>query len=144
MMERRLTKTRAALIAPCGLNCRLCRAYVRDKNTCPGCRGDDSLKSKVCVTCRIKNCEKIVKGGARYCFSCSEFPCERLSHLDNRYTTNYGVSVFDNLMNIKKFGIRQFVRNENERWACPECGEIICMHKPQCLSCGHPWRNKMK
>ena len=33
------------------MNCRLCRAYGREKNACPGCRGDDSLKwSEVFVT----------------------------------------------------------------------------------------------
>lgn len=141
MMRTKLTKTNPTLIAPCGINCRLCRAYARDRKACPGCRGDDRFKLKTRVTCRIKNCEKIAKGGIKYCFSCSEFPCERLSHLDNRYRTNYGMSVIDNLMNIKQFGIRKFVRNENERWPCPECGGIICIHKPQCLSCGHTWRS---
>lgn len=140
MMTRRLAKTSSKLISPCGLNCRLCRAFVRDKKACPGCRADDSLKSQACGTCRIKNCEKIVKGGIKYCFSCDEFPCVHLIHLDNRYRTNYGMSVIDNLKNIKEFGIRQFVRNENEKWTCQECGEVICIHKPQCLSCGHTWR----
>ncbi len=27
-------------IAPCGMNCATCLAYLRDKNTCCGCRGD--------------------------------------------------------------------------------------------------------
>ena len=140
------TKTSAiptTLIAPCGMNCRLCRAYIRDKTyikACPGCRGDDSVKSKSCVACRIKNCENIVQGRVRYCFSCEDFPCARLKHLDKRYRTRYGMSMIDNLVNIEKFGIRHFIRNERERWTCPECGEIICVHKPQCLSCGHKWR----
>jgi hypothetical protein len=125
------------------MNCRLCRAYIRDIKyikACPGCRGDDSVKSKSCVTCRIKNCEKIVQGRVRYCFSCDNFPCATLNHLDKRYRARYGMSMIDNLVNIKKFGIRHFIRNEKERWTCPECGEIICVHKPQCLSCGHKWR----
>ena len=142
MTTRRLTETNTihtTLIAPCGMNCRLCRAYTRDKKACPGCRGDDSYKSKSCVTCRIKNCGEILEGRIKYCFSCDSFPCARLSHLDKRYRTKYGMSMIDNLMNIEKFGIRQFVRNEKERWACPECGEMICVHRPQCRSCGHTW-----
>ena len=141
MTQRRLTnKIRTTLIAPCGMNCRLCRAYARDRKACPGCRGDDSLKSKVCVTCRIRNCEKIIKGRVKYCFSCDSFPCVALNHLDNRYRTKYVMSMIDNLKNIREFGIRVFVKNEKEKWACPECGEIICVHKENCIFCGYKWR----
>ncbi|MFA6472693.1 MAG: DUF3795 domain-containing protein [Candidatus Latescibacterota bacterium] len=122
------------------MNCRLCHAYVRNVNVCPGCRGDDSVKKTTCVTCRIKNCEKIAQGKISYCFRCDSFPCERLKHLDKRYRTKYVMSMIDNLENIRKFGIRRFIRNEKERWICPGCGEMICVHKSHCLSCGHKWR----
>ena len=130
----------ASLIACCGMNCRLCRANRRDRNACPGCRGDDSLKTKTRVMCRIKTCEKIVRGEARYCFSCDSFPCDRLHHLDKRYRTKYGMSMIENLRNIQKLGIRHFIENEKRKWTCPECGEMICVHEPQCLSCGRRWR----
>lgn len=45
-----------ALIAPCGMDCAVCIAYVRNTNKCPGCRGDDSGKPVTRVECRIKNC----------------------------------------------------------------------------------------
>ncbi|MGC1455052.1 MAG: DUF3795 domain-containing protein [Nitrospirota bacterium] len=131
---------RTTLIAPCGMNCRLCRAYVRDVKACPGCRGGDSFKSKACVSCRIKNCQKIASGEVKYCFNCDGFPCARLNHLDKRYRTRYGMSMIENLENIRRFGIKHFVRNEKERWTCPQCGEMICVHKPQCPSCQHKWR----
>ena len=110
----------------------LSRIFKRSK-ACPGCRGDDSFKSKACIACRIKNCEKIVNGEVKYCFSCDGFPCARLNHLDKRYRTKYGMSMIDNLENIRQFGIRHFIRNEKERWTCPQCGEMICVHNPQCL-----------
>jgi len=143
MTPERSTKTKpvlSTLIAPCGMNCRLCYAYMRNKRACPGCRGDDSVKSKTCVTCRIKNCEKMVQVGDRYCFSCDSFPCDRLRHLDKRYRTKYGMSMIDNLVHVRKFGIRHFIKSEKERWSCPECGEMICVHKPQCLACEYTWR----
>jgi len=140
MMTRKLTKTNSTLIAPCGLNCRLCRAYVRNKKACPGCRGGDSFKSKTCATCPIKNCGKLIEGSFKYCFSCDEFPCAQVNHLEKRYKSNYGVSVLDNLMAIQKNGISSFVRNENKKWLCLKCGDMICMHKAQCISCGHIWR----
>jgi uncharacterized protein DUF3795 len=143
MTPQRSTKTnaiRTTLIAPCGMNCRLCCAYTRDKKACPGCRGDDSDKPKTRVICRIKNCEKIRQGKFRFCFSCDSFPCDSLNHLDERYRAKYGMSMIDNLVHMKKLGIRQFIRNEKERWTCPECGQLLCVHKPQCLICGHAWR----
>ena len=141
-MTQRPSKTNTIptpLIAPCGMNCRLCSGYTRDKQPCPGCRGDDNLKPKYCVTCRIKNCEKILNTKANYC-CCDRFPCARLKQLDKRYRTRYGMSMISNLGNIRKFGIRHFIRDEKERWTCPECGELICVHKPQCLYCDHKWR----
>jgi hypothetical protein len=132
----------AALIAPCGMNCRLCRAYARDRQPCPGCRGSDRAKSKVRVACQIKNCEQLVNAGLTYCGECHACPCTRLQHLDARYRTKYGMSMIENLENIRESGIRHFLRAERERWACPECGAIICVHLPQCRSCGHKWRGE--
>jgi hypothetical protein len=139
MMRTISNSTNPTLIAPCGLNCRLCHAYARDKNVCPGCRGDDTSKSKSCLACKIKNCEKLVKGELEYCFQCNEFPCALLIHLDKRYKTKYGTSPIDNLLSIKEIGISSYVENENIKWACVECGAMICMHKLQCLSCGYVW-----
>jgi hypothetical protein len=136
MTPKRSTKTTAIsakLIAPCGMNCRLCIAYTRDKKPCPGFLGVDSLKTKVRVMCRIKNCEKIVNVKVKYCFYCDSFPCDRLKHLDKRYRTKYGMSMIDNLENIRKLGIRQFIRSEKDKWRCPECGEMLCVYRPQCL-----------
>jgi hypothetical protein len=128
------------LIAPCGMNCRLCSAFTRDKNPCPGCQSDDRLKSKSCVACQIKNCEKLVNAKVKYCFGCGSFPCARLKHLDKRYRTKYGMSMIGNLESIRDFGIRHFMRAEKEKWRCPKCGEMLCIHKLQCLYCQHTWR----
>ncbi len=128
--------------ADCSLhiNCRLCQRYVRNKNACPGCGGDDSFKSKTCAACRIKNCEKLIEGSLKYCFSCDEFLCALVRRLEKRYAFHYDVSVLDNLTKIQKSGIRSFVRKENKKWICSKCGEMPCMHKAQCISCGHLWR----
>jgi len=75
-----------------------------------------------------------------YCFNCGSFPCATLNHLDKRYRTKYGMSVIDNLESIRKFGIRHFIRSEKEKWICPRCGEVVCVHKSQCVFCQHRWR----
>lgn len=126
-------------IAPCGMNCGLCRAYGRSRNPCPGCRAGDDRKTKARLQCRIRNCEKLAEAGIDYCFDCSDFPCKTLCHLDKRYKTKYGMSMIENLAGVNQSGIQEFVIKENERWTCRQCGEVICVHKPECCSCGHVW-----
>lgn len=127
------------LIAPCGINCRLCRAYGRARNPCAGCRAAGAYKSGRVNECSV-HCARLAAGEFHYCYECDEFPCKRLLHLDRRYRTRYAASPVGNLARIKAGGIRQFVRDEAARWACPSCGELLCMHVPQCRSCGRRWR----
>jgi hypothetical protein len=129
------TAIRRIHIAPCGMNCGVCIAYLRDKNRCPGCKGDSDTKSPHCVQCSIKNCGKLKASGGKYCFSCGEFPCKRLRHLDQRYRTKYGMSMIDNLRSIEKDGINTFVTNERRRWKCRHCGNIVSVHRAECLVC---------
>lgn len=132
------------LIAPCGMNCRLCLGYIRERNRCPGCRKihhQESPKSKYRSGCRIRNCDNIAVGRIKYCsYHCGGFPCPRLKQLDKRYRTKYGMSMLDNLKMIDGCGIRHFIRNEKKKWICPGCGEMLCVHRPACLSCGYEWR----
>ena len=136
----RKSKTiKSTLIAPCGMNCRLCRAYVRERKACPGCYGNDDLKSKSTAMCGIKNCEMLKAGKSTYCFECEKFPCPKLNHLDKRYRTKYGMSMIDNLKMIHEVGIMAFIRNEKLRWVCHECGDLMCVQIPTCLTCGYIW-----
>lgn len=125
-----------SLIAPCGMNCSICMAYLRERNKCPGCRGTDIDKPVTRVKCKIKSCEMVPTNESKFCFECPEFPCDNLRHLDRRYRTNYKMSMIENLENIKRLGIREFLRNEKIRWTCSECGGTICVHKGYCYSCG--------
>jgi len=128
----------AELIAPCGMNCAICMGrLLREKNKCPGCRGDDTYKPKNCVRCVIANCEFFKTSHLKYCSAnCEKFPCKRLKNLDIRYRTKYSMSMLENLKNIEELGIKAFIKNEKIRWACPECDGIICVHRGFCLNCG--------
>ena len=138
-------KTRAKpislqMIAPCGMDCALCIGHLREKRRCPGCRDPgDEQKPPHCVACAIKTCA--VPGRPhRFCFECVQFPCARLRHLDLRYQTRYGMSMLENLGVIQAFGLRKFVAREQKKWACPACGQILCVHRGECLRCGRPRR----
>jgi hypothetical protein len=125
------------MIAPCGMNCGICRAHLRDKNICPGCNELDENKHKYRISCRIKNCEERKELSANYCFLCKGFPCARLKQLDKRYRTKYGMSMIDNLNMIKEAGIDSFMILENKKWACEKCGDAICVHTWKCSKCGY-------
>ena len=128
------------LIAPCGMNCGLCIAYqFREKDLnkqgfhrtyCPGC----VPRGKNCTHMGDK-CELLGKGIVRFCYECEAFPCKRLKSLDKRYRTKYGMSMIENLENIRRNGIEAFVKNEKERWNCPQCGGILSVHKNNCIYC---------
>ncbi|MFA5247168.1 MAG: DUF3795 domain-containing protein [Candidatus Micrarchaeia archaeon] len=133
-----------SLVAPCGMNCGVCSAYLRKKNHCPGCRIDGPTKPLSCIRCKIKNCAVLKKSGKKFCNSgaCEKFPCPTLAHLDKRYKEKYHMSMLENLGNIKKSGIKKFVKNEKTRWACKKCGGTICVHKHCCFECGTPFASR--
>jgi len=125
------------LIAPCGMNCRLCMAYQREKKHCIGCREEADIKyrTKGCTSCVIKNCPVIKNSESGFCYECSQFPCTRLKQLDRRYRTKYRMSMVENLERIRLKGIDDFLRYEDSRWTCRNCGGTVCVHKFMCLSC---------
>ena len=126
------------LIAPCGMNCGVCSARLRAKNTCEGCRSQSALIPKYCTVCRIRNCEEIAASASGFCFECAGFPCTRLRQLDKRYRTRYGMSMIENLESIRDRGLDRFVDSERVRWTCSACGQLITVHKPSCIHCGEP------
>jgi hypothetical protein len=130
----------AQIIAPCGINCSLCRSYIRERDPCPGCRGGDGNKSDTSLGCGIKNCEEFDSGEKEFCFSCDKFPCVKVLRLEGRYKSKYSVSVVANVWRIKAVGAAQFVAEEMGKWKCKECGSLLCMHKPQCVKCGRAWQ----
>jgi hypothetical protein len=141
MSNESITPERFQLIAPCGIDCKLCQRYNRGRNPCPGCRGDDYAKLPSCLSCNTKNCEHIRSGKVGFCSECSLYPCKHILHLDKRYKSSYGISVIENLNEIRDSGLRNFVLQQERRWSCTNCGEVLCMHKSTCLHCGKARRD---
>ena len=131
---------KTALIAPCGMNCRLCIGYIREKNKCSGCYLVDAYQKISRSGCIIRNCEKRKKLKTKFCYDCDTFPCKRMKSLDKRYRTKYSMSMIENQKYIEQFGIRKFIRKEKEKWACPKCGQFLSVHRDNCPSCDFKWR----
>jgi len=128
------------LIAPCGMNCALCIAYLGKKTDlnkhgfhrmyCDGClpRGVGCLHMG-------GKCSKLASGLLRFCYECGDFPCKRLKSLDKRYSTKYNMSMIENLIAIRDRGMEEFLRKEKLKWSCPGCGGTVCCHNGLCLKC---------
>jgi Protein of unknown function (DUF3795) len=127
---------RSAVIAPCGINCGVCRLVFRARGACRGCRSRAG-KPKYCARCVIRNCSEIRKRGRRFCVECPTYPCPRLRRLDARYRRRYRTSLLENLEQIRQLGAARFLRLEKRRWACPGCGLLTSVHEEACLYCGH-------
>jgi hypothetical protein len=129
------------LIAPCGMNCAICSAYlafeqdIRSKGIkmpyCKGCRP----RNKQCAFLK-KRCDKLIENRITYCFECEEFPCRNLTHIDERYRQLYRMSMIDNLMSIKNSSIETLLKTEERKWKCPVCGGVISCHNGICYYCG--------
>ena len=125
------------LIAPCGMNCRICLAYFgytisgkKRKMKCIGCKPKD----KSCAHLK-KFCKKLLKNEIEYCYECSDFPCKPLQKLDNNYRERYAMSMIENLEYIRDNGMDDFLKQQEKKYKCPECGEVICVHNGICYSC---------
>lgn len=127
----------ASHIAPCGINCGTCLAFLRTKNRCDGCWSADASKRHYCSVCRIKNCELLNQTETKFCYECNKFPCQRLKQLDKRYRLGYNISLINNLISIKEKGIQHYLEDEKKKWTCPYCKSDLCVHRNTCPTCGH-------
>jgi hypothetical protein len=139
----------ANLIAPCGMNCNLCSAFLAYTHAIPKAKGRIShcrgcgQDGKACAYLK-KWCKRLRKEEVRFCYECPDFPCHRIEHIDERYRTHYGVSFIRNLKLIEKKGIDAFLCSQKRERRCPRCrSDVICVHNGKCYSCDtiRDWRN---
>ena len=128
------------LVAPCGMNCGVCASYLALRHDlksrglrlpyCEGCRPRD----KECAFLR-KRCNLLLQNQVMFCYECESFPCERLRSIDEKYRKFFRMSMLDNLEFIRKHGVADFLKAQEEKWRCPECGGTICCHNGLCFNC---------
>ena len=128
---------KAEMIAPCGMNCHLCYAYIRPKKKCLGCRASNNGKRKSCSNCKIVKCEKRIHHRWETCAPC-DTPCKRLIDLDKRYKSKYHMSMIENLAIIQNHGIQFFLQQQEEKFRCSACGVTVCVHRNECPACNKP------
>ena len=129
-----LVKIEAIMIAPCGVNCLACSAYLDRKKPCFGCRAPiEQITRKSCRDCVKKECA--FEKGIQWCFECHSFPCSRIKSLNKRYKQNYGVDLVQNGLNARQ-DMNAFLQAQQEQFTCNFCGGIIDQHHQRCSECG--------
>ena len=128
------------LVAPCGINCGVCKWYLAYS------RGVPKEKGKVshCAGCRPREkncfikrgCKKLLANQVQFCHECTEMPCKNLARLENRYRERYATSLVGNLNELKENGMEQFLKNQETRSKCSNCGDVISINDRKCYACG--------
>jgi len=129
------------LMAPCGMNCGICKAYLAYSRAIPKEKGK-VIHCQGCLprnkNCFIKrSCTKISRNEFKFCFECGDMPCENLDRLDRRYRKRYGMSMVENLQELEEKGMKKFLEIQESRHECPECSDVISVHDGKCYACGH-------
>lgn len=122
-------------IAPCGVNCRACSAWLNVQNPCPGCRAPEgSITRKSCKNCAMKKCAFEKK--LSWCFECECFPCSKIKDLSKRYQKYYHVNLIENGINARE-NMGLFIEKQIERFTCRYCGGTIDQHNRRCSICAN-------
>ena len=152
-------ETNPGFLAPCGLYCGVCGVYyaTRDENEkflqkllqmyqsgipqldevttedlkCDGCMSD--RVSIFCRICAIKTCAKEKEYAG--CHECADFPC---SHVES-FPMPVGKKVIMRAIPYwREHGTEKWVRDEESRYLCPECGHQLFRGAKRCNKCKTP------
>jgi hypothetical protein len=103
---------------------------------CDGCLSGGMLAAH-CKTCQIRLCAANKQNDSR-CSDCQELPCYRITNLINMGAYLHRKEYLPNLKKIREMGVQEWVKKEEERWRCPQCGLPISWYDAKCAGCGEP------
>lgn len=158
-MDSRINRN---LLAPCGLYCGVCGVLyaTRDKNVkfmekllanyqrtmpgldnltvkdleCDGCLSD--RKSVFCRHCAIRDC--VQARGYEGCTQCGDFPCQ---YIDS-FPMPVGKKVILRAVPYwRDHGTEKWVRDEETRYVCADCGHRLFRGAKRCNKCSAPADN---
>ncbi len=144
------------LLAPCGLYCGVCAILyaTREDNQkfkellvgvykgklpgsenltaadiqCEGCLSEKPFL--YCRVCHVKECTR--SKGYMGCHECDDFPCE----LIEKFPIPVGKKVIARAIpHWREVGSEKYVRDEEARYQCPECGHRLFRGARRCNKC---------
>lgn len=161
-------KNKAHLAAVCGTFCGACPAYlskhgsaertkaetprgsssgpVKELKTipdpswmagllCDGCLSGGELPDH-CRNCSMKMCTADKENVSR-CSDCDELPCHRILEMIDTGLL-HRAEYLSNLGKIRGLGVEEWIKCEEERWRCPQCGLPMSWYDCECVRCGEP------
>ena len=95
---------------------------------CRGCLSDELFMH--CKNCEIRDCTK--EKGYTGCHECDEFPCKNIE--------NFPMAVGKRVMlraipYWREVGTEKWIQDEEARYICPECGNIVFRGVVKCNHC---------
>jgi len=103
---------------------------------CDGCLSGGMLAAH-CQNCAIRKCAADKQNNSR-CSDCEKLPCYRITNLINMGGYLHRAEYLPNLEKIRKMGVQEWVKYEEERWRCPRCGLPMSWYDTECIRCGEP------
>ncbi|MEF9878861.1 MAG: hypothetical protein RR975_05480, partial [Clostridia bacterium] len=70
-----------------------------------------------------------------YCYECGAFPCKLIKNLEKSYNQRYGASLIENSLFVKEHELTSFMKQQLERYTCPNCGGAVSLHDAECSEC---------
>jgi predicted RNA-binding Zn-ribbon protein involved in translation (DUF1610 family) len=139
------------LLAPCGLYCGVCGILIAHKGndqkfkerlstvygcspddiSCKGCLSDETFV--YCRTCPVKSCTR--DKGYEGCHECNDLPCKLIED----FPIPVGKKVILRAIPAwRELGAESWVKEEEKRYHCPNCGYQLFRGAKRCRSCKKP------
>jgi len=142
------------LVAPCGLFCGACRAYIatlenndeprpgskQPSMQCDGCLGGGRAPAHI-PKCEIRACAATKTKTGR-CSECADFPCGRITDFNNDGMQHHS-EVLANLRQLRTMGIKDWTKHEEDRWTCSKCQAKLSWYDAECPKCKAPRSDKL-
>ena len=101
---------------------------------CDGCLSGGKLAAH-CQRCNIRLCALDKQDNSR-CSDCEDLPCYRITNLINMGRYLHRDEYLPNLKKMREMGVQKWVKYEEERWRCPQCGLPMSWYDAECIGCG--------
>lgn len=98
---------------------------------CGGCLSDDLFLH--CRRCEIRSCT--AARGYEGCHECGDFPCR---HVDEFPMTVGKKVILRCVPHRREVGTAQWMRDEEARYVCPDCGNRVFRGATGCNTCRRP------
>ena len=133
----------------CGIYCGACENVHAKRNSrlaemakraerpvesldCDGCKSE--VIAQCCEECNIRVCG--IKKGVDTCAECDECPCELFEPFKKGDFYLLYVLMMNNQKTIKRVGLDAWLKEQQKRWQCADCGTPFWWYQKTCEDCG--------